>query len=218
MKKTIAIMITLMTIAMCASGCSSTDNAANGSNSPTYAPTGEINAADAPGGDNGATVAPDSDAGAGNVPGGDSNDQDNASGAPQGGYSVQSYFGKVKNLLGNQLTVRLAKQPDAPADEDAPLQSDDEGADTAQGTVVAAATMTLAVAADTVSDVEAEERMELEWLDEEKVFTLPAGLRITDRASGQTVTMDSIGKSDVLMLTVDESSGSVLEVVIWERH
>lgn len=208
MKKTIAIMITLMTIAMCASGCSSTDNAANGSNSPTYAPTGEINATDAPGGD----------ADAGNVPGGDSNDQDNASGAPQGGYSVQSYFGKVKNLLGNQLTVRLAKQPDAPADEDAPLQSDDEGADTAQGTVVAAATMTLAAAADTVSDVEAEERMELEWLDEEKVFTLPAGLRITDRASGQTVTMDSIGKSDVLMLTVDESSGSVLEVVIWERH
>lgn len=208
MKKTIAIMITLMTIAMCASGCSSTDNAANGSNSPTYAPTGEINATDAPGGD----------ADAGNVPGGDSNDQDNASGAPQGGYSVQSYFGKVKNLLGNQLTVRLAKQPDAPADEDAPLHSDDEGADTAQGTVVAAATMTLAAAADTVSDVEAEERMELEWLDEEKVFTLPAGLRITDRASGQTVTMDSIGKSDVLMLTVDESSGSVLEVVIWERH
>lgn len=208
MKKTIAIMITLMTIAMCASGCSSTDNAANGSNSPTYAPTGEINATDAPGGD----------ADAGNVPGGDSNDQDNASGALQGEYSVQSYFGKVKNLLGNQLTVRLAKQPDAPADEDAPLQSDDEGADTAQGTVVAAATMTLAAAADTVSDVEAEERMELEWLDEEKVFTLPAGLRITDRASGQTVTMDSIGKSDVLMLTVDESSGSVLEVVIWERH
>lgn len=210
MKKTIAIMITLMTIAMCASGCSSTDNAANGSNSPTYAPTGEINATDAPSGD--------SDAGAGNVPGGDNNDQDNASGVPQGGYSVQSYFGKVKNLLGNQLTVRLAKQPDAPADEDVPVQSGDEGEDTEQGAVVAAATMTLAAAADAVSDVEAEERMELEWLDEEKVFTLPAGLRITDRASGQTVTMDSIGKSDVLMLTVDESSGSVLEVVIWERH
>lgn len=138
---------------------------------------------------------------------------DAAAGQPEAP-STQMYFGKVKDLVGNELTLRLAELPYDQDVDGADMQPDVQAADGGSGEVVMAATMS---AATTVGEVQAEERMELKWLDEDKSFTLPAGLTITDMTTGQTVTMDALKKSSVVMLEVNNDTGSVVEVTIWEQ-
>ncbi|MGI6183286.1 MAG: hypothetical protein ACOYIH_04205 [Candidatus Fimadaptatus sp.] len=138
---------------------------------------------------------------------------DAAAGQPEAP-SIQMYFGKVKDLVGNELTLRLAELPYDQDVDGADMQPDVQAADGGSGEVVMAATMS---ATTTVGEVQAEERMELKWLDEDKSFTLPAGLTITDMTTGQTVTMDALKKSSVVMLEVNNDTGSVVEVTIWEQ-
>lgn len=131
--------------------------------------------------------------------------------------SAELTYGKVKQIIGNEITIRLARLPETEGESQDQLP---EGG-AIQGAPLDAGAQSVpaagAVAANSSGTGEAEEHLELDYLDEEKTFTIPAGTMIYDQASGQEVPLSSLKKGAVLMIVSAQETDAVTEIVIWEQ-
>lgn len=102
-------------------------------------------------------------------------------------------FGQVQEIVGNEVTILLAKEPEA---EDAP-ESDADGKVSMDivGTVPAME-MTPAIEGGEVPPAQ-----EIEYTGETVTVTLPAGLKITN--AGQEATLSALSKGSLVTLGVD---------------
>lgn len=126
------------------------------------------------------------------------------------------YYGKVKQVIGNQITLRLAEDPAADETEsgsgtdgavgNAPLDGMGSDAVAAVGAVPAVGGMD-----------DGKEHLQLEYLDEEKSFTIPAGVKIYDQKTGQELQLTALKKGAVLMIVTNQENGAVLEILVWEQ-
>lgn len=127
----------------------------------------------------------------------------------------QMFYGKVKQVIGNEITLRLAEIPGMePTDEGGGTAAEEELPMGGAGEVVAAAVT--AVAASSAPGEDAD-HLELTYLDEEMSFILPAGIPIYDQTTGQEVQLSALKKGTVLMVAVQQETGAVEEIVIWEH-
>lgn len=158
--------------------------------------------------------------------------------APEGEVEAlagETVFGKVKNVVGNEVELELAKPPfeiGTPGDDgsmggitgsasgatsqqvivnenrDSAQLSEDAGASAEGGNdSVSFSVATEDGVVQTFGGGENGEKMELEYTGESKSIIIPAGVEIVNMIGGET-TMDAVKKGSVLMLTVDESSGT----------
>lgn len=124
----------------------------------------------------------------------------------------QMYFGKVKQIIGNEVTLELAENPlDDYEDESGANDTAENGSGD-----MAAVEMTEALPAGSAADTPVEEHMELTYTGEEMNFTIPAGVQIYSLSHGQYVQLSSLQKGSVLSITVQGDSNVVSEVEIWE--
>jgi hypothetical protein len=125
---------------------------------------------------------------------------------------TQTYFGKVKEIVGNEVTLDLAENPiENFENETGSADAEEDGSGT-----VAAVAMTEAMPAGSIGDAPVEEHMEITYLGEEKNFTIPAGIEIFDLTHGQPVQLSSLQKGSVLMITVKGDTDIASGVEIWE--
>ena len=122
------------------------------------------------------------------------------------------YFGKVKNIIGNELTLDLAENPVEELNDNIGGQVGEEAAPQGGSSVA----MTLAVPAQSSLDVPVEEKMELNYLGEEKAFTVPPGASIFDLSHGQQVQLANLKKGAVLLIKTQGDTSVVAEIEIWE--
>lgn len=120
---------------------------------------------------------------------------------------TETFYGRVSEVAGNELTLDLAKLPgtdeaaSAPADEDGEMPA----------TVM---TPTTEAGEATGGQVGAEERTELEYTGESRDFTIPGGLKITG-ADGTEKQLTDVKKGSVLTVFTN-GSGQVTDVVLYE--
>lgn len=134
--------------------------------------------------------------------------QPDASGSSQSSPEVtETFYGRVSEVAGNELTLDLANLPgtddaaSAPADEDGEMPA----------TVMTPATE---AGEGTGGQVGAEERTELDYTGESRDFTIPGGLKITG-ADGSEKQLTDVKKGSVLTIFTN-GSGQVTDVVLYE--
>ncbi len=149
---------------------------------------------------------------------------DAAPSAPENDAVSEPVFGKVKSLVGNEVTLDLAK---IPANENASEDGKEE---------VAAAAITnsasVSVTGEDSGDGDGKTnigsydangnvissndipKIELEYTGETKDLTIPAGLQIFD-VMGKEVKMADLKEGNVLMITQDEK-GVILSMTVME--
>lgn len=120
---------------------------------------------------------------------------------------TETFYGRVSEVAGNELTLDLAKLPGT--DEAASAPADEDGE-------MPATVMTPATEAGeaTGGQVGAEERTELEYTGESRDFTIPGGLKITG-ADGTEKQLTDVKKGSVLTVFTN-GSGQVTDVVLYE--
>ena len=120
---------------------------------------------------------------------------------------TETFYGRVSEVAGNELTLDLAKLPGT--DEAASAPTDEDGE-------MPATVMTPATEAGeaTGGQVGAEERTELEYTGESRDFTIPGGLKITG-ADGTEKQLTDVKKGSVLTVFTN-GSGQVTDVVLYE--
>lgn len=158
--------------------------------------------------------------------------------------TVTPLYGKVKSLVGNSLTLDLAKQPEGgdassaipdgavpdtggtPADEyEASIGSsksvtvtggDEEGGSEGEGEGEANSIFFSEDANGNVVQVNPEDmpKLELEYTGETKDLTIPAGLKIYD-SIGKEIKMSDLKEGNVLMVMQSED-GSIESITIME--
>ena len=115
-------------------------------------------------------------------------------------------YGKITKLVGNKMTIDLAKSPE----EEAPESEGD-------GEVAASISEPAQQAGDGGMGAAAsrpENKMELEYTGESKEIMLPAGTTIVG-LSGDEGKMTDLKEGSVVMMAVDEQ-GSVVSVIVLE--
>lgn len=153
----------------------------------------------------------------------------------------ETYFGKVKSIVGNEIEIELAKPPfEAPegggeggegsggafVEHSVTIHKDDEGiAEVRDGDTGAQIDAAGAVFAVDGGDGNVQyfggvgegEKMELEYTGETKSFTVPAGADIVSMIGGEAK-LDAIKKGSVVMVTApkDEANGTVSSIMIME--
>lgn len=125
---------------------------------------------------------------------------------------TQTYFGKIKQVVGNEITLDLAENP---IDDFETGWETDVSAESGSGSV-AAVQMTAAMPAGSTLDEPVEEHMELTYTGEEKAFTVPAGVQIYDLSHGQDVQLSALKKGAVVMVTAQGETNVAAGVEIWE--
>lgn len=141
----------------------------------------------------------------------------------------ETFFGKVKSIVGNEAELELAKPP---------FDINTEGTDGGAGGAASASSGQQSIVIDDGGSVqkadeagadpgdssvavygstedgqvfsiggEDGEKMELEYTGESKNILIPAGVEIINLTGGEA-TLDAVKKGSVLMVTVDESSGT----------
>lgn len=116
---------------------------------------------------------------------------------------TQLWYGQVSSVAGNELTLELAAEPQAPQNENLPKADED-------GTI--AAVPTTPAAAGTAGEIGAEERQEIELSGETKDFTIPGGLAVKD-GSGTEKQLSDIQKGSILTILTN-ADGLVTEVIL----
>lgn len=111
--------------------------------------------------------------------------------------SYTTWYGKVSEVAGNELTLELAKQPGT---EEQQPSSEPAGEEE-----MTQATMAMpAIPAGQAGTGGAEQREELEMTGESKEFTVPGGLTLYDTA-GRERQLSDIEKGAVLTIFTDEN-------------
>lgn len=115
-------------------------------------------------------------------------------------------YGSIDTIVGNELTVKLAKNP---FEEN--VVENDKGSD---GEIVAA-TLTSAVASSgEEGESGAKERIELEYTDENLDLIIPAGVKIMNSA-GKELTVKDLAKGDIVQV-VQDTQGNIVNITKYE--
>lgn len=115
-------------------------------------------------------------------------------------------FGKIGEIVGNEVTIQLAKMPEV---EEPPAQESGSGEDLPMGDMSA----TLLVPAQPAGSVDAGGGMDMEFTGENVKINVPAGLDIRDSA-GQPITVNALTKGNVIQFTVDNMDDLNLKSII----
>ena len=102
-------------------------------------------------------------------------------------------FGQVQEIVGNEVTLLLAKEPEA----EAPPESEDGGRVTMDAVEMVPATEAGAATEGGVPPAQ-----QIEYTGETVTVTLPAGLKILD-STGQETTLSALAKGSLITLGVD---------------
>lgn len=119
--------------------------------------------------------------------------------------SYTTWYGKVSEVAGNELTLELAKQPGEEEQQSSSAPAGD-------GETMQAAMMSPALPAGQADAGGAEQREELEMTGESKEFTVPGGLTIYDTA-GRERQLSDIEKGAVLTIFTDEN-GAIQDLLL----
>ncbi len=118
---------------------------------------------------------------------------------------ISSVFGCVSQVAGNELTLELAKEPNAP-------EQAEESSGEMKEEMPATAMTPAQPAGEAGGQQGAEERVELEYSGETKDIVIPGGLKITG-SNGEEKQLSDIQKGSILTVFTDQD-GQVMEVIL----
>lgn len=153
-----------------------------------------------------------------------------------GAQTVETLYGKVKSLVGNSLTLDLAKQPEG-GDTSTVIPEGAEPDTIGEAAISSSKSVTITGNGDAgendgegdgsvqyfaedasgnVIQVNPEDisKLELEYTGETKDFTIPAGLKIYD-SIGKELKMSDLKEGNVLMV-MQREDGSIESIIVME--
>lgn len=128
------------------------------------------------------------------------------------GYDKLKYFGKVTNIIGNEIELEIANRDVIGAGDEETEEGTAEGA-TPAATMTPAATgeNTEAVAGDANKD-----NIVMEYTGEMESITIPGGATIIDLTTGKEVKISDIKDGSVLVVYTESTSESISKIEILE--
>lgn len=114
-------------------------------------------------------------------------------------------YGSIDTIVGNEITVKLAKNP---------FSEGDVGEEGSDGEMVAAVLVSSSEAGKDEGNTGANERIELEYLDESADFVIPAGVKIYS-SNGKELTVKDLVKGDTVQV-VQDNQGNIVNITKYE--
>lgn len=127
------------------------------------------------------------------------------------GYDKLKYFGKVNNVVGNEMELEIANREVIGAAE--------EGEEPKEGETMPAATMTEAMVGENQEAVAGDankDKIVMEYTGEIENIVIPGGAAIIDLTTGKDAKISDIKDGSVIVVYTDSDSDSISKIEIME--